>query len=97
MDITKDILLLNGFEEHPYPSCLHAPASYSIDTGDAPSMHIIIEDWSDNRYTNSGEGWVVHVDNNRYEKIGYAELSTIEQFNKFMEVFRSCFRLDPDV
>jgi hypothetical protein len=47
----------------------------------------------DNGWTNSGRKWSVHIDNDVCETIGYADIDTIAQFNKLMEIFDSKFRL----
>lgn len=43
--------------------------------------------------TNNGAEWNVHIDNNVCNSIGSADISTVEQFNLLMEVFKSKFRL----
>ena len=47
----------------------------------------------DNGLTNSGRSWHLHIDNCDCCSIGSADLNSIEQFNKLMEVFDSNFRL----
>ena len=47
----------------------------------------------DNGLTNSGRVWNLHIDNCDCCSIGSADLNSIEQFNKLMEVFDSNFRL----
>ena len=47
----------------------------------------------DNGWNNRGTKWSVHIDNDACETIGYADIDTIEQFNKLMEIFDSKFRL----
>ena len=47
----------------------------------------------DNGLTNSGRIWHLHIDNCDCCTIGSADINTIEQFNKLMEVFDSNFRL----
>ena len=47
----------------------------------------------DNGLTNSGRAWHLHIDNCDCCSIGSADLNSIEQFNKLMEVFDSNFRL----
>jgi len=43
--------------------------------------------------TNNGALWNLHIDNNFYETIGSADISTVWQFNTLMQVFGSKFRL----
>ena len=47
----------------------------------------------DNGLTNSGRAWHLHIDNCDCCSIGSADIDSIEQFNKLMEVFDSNFRL----
>ena len=43
--------------------------------------------------TNNSALWNLHIDNNFYETIGSADISTVWQFNTLMKVFGSKFRL----
>lgn len=43
--------------------------------------------------TNNGALWHVHIDNNACMTIGCADISTVWQFNTFMEILGSKFRL----
>ena len=47
----------------------------------------------DNGCNNSGRKWHLHIDNDHCETIGCADIDTVEQFNKLMEIFNSKFRL----
>lgn len=98
--ITKEILLDAGFIcSVPESSVLakFQKDEYGIEnyqmfskwTDDDTPIKIDI----DNGYNNRGTEWHLHIDNNLCETIGCADIDTIEQFNKLMEVFESSFRL----
>lgn len=98
--ITEQILIDNGFEflKHETESLSEFQKNnfgidhyvlYCLWTKDEHPIKLDI----DNGWTNSGRKWSVHIDNNLCETIGYADIDTIEQFNKLMEVFDSEFRL----
>jgi hypothetical protein len=98
--ITEDILKDAGFEYMEQESKLceeYQKTTYGITdyksyrkwTDDEHPIKLDI----DNGWTNSGRKWSVHIDNNACETIGYADIDTLEQFNKLMEIFDSKFRL----
>lgn len=98
--ITEDILVDNGFEFLEHETELlskYQKDNYGIDyyvmyrlwTDDERPIKLDI----DNGWNNRGTKWSVHVDNDTCETIGYADIDTIEQFNKLMEIFDSKFRL----
>lgn len=98
--ITEDILVNNGFEFLKHETELlskYQKDNYGIDhyvmyrlwTNDEHPIKLDI----DNGWTNSGRKWSLHIDNNDCETIGYADIDTLEQFNKLMEIFESKFRL----
>lgn len=98
--ITEDILINGGFEFLESESNLLADYQreiYGIDdfkvfrkwTNDKHPIKLDIE----NSYNNSGRKWHLHIDNEVCETIGCADIDTVEQFNKLMEVFESNFRL----
>ena len=98
--ITKEILLDSGFIcSVPESSILSKfqKDEYGIEnyqlfskwTDDDIPIKIDI----DNGYNNRGTEWHLHIDNNLCETIGCADINTIEQFNKLMEVFDSNFRI----
>ena len=98
--ITEQILIDNGFEFLEHETELlskYQKEEYGID--DYVMYRLWTEDEHpikldvDNGWTNSGRKWSVHIDNNDCETIGYADIDTIEQFNKLMEIFDSKFRL----
>lgn len=100
MNISKDLLLLNGFEECKYfPNVPEEKDDvyFRIWTGDAHSYKIDVDDGHNGMYINSDNDWIVHIDNSSCSTVGHVELTTVEQFNKFMEVINSCFRLDPNL
>ena len=96
MIITEEILVDNGFELMEYETELlskYQKDNYGIDnyvmyrlwTVDKHPIKIDI----DNGWNNSGRKWSVHIDNEACETIGYADINTIGQFNKLMEIFES--------
>ena len=101
--ITEDLLIKAGFSKNDNLSNLLAEYqlnNYGIDdfkhfcrwTDDVDSQSPIKID-IDNGYNNRGSIWHLHIDNNDCETIGSADISTIDQFNKIMEIFDSNFRL----
>ena len=98
--ITEQILIDNGFEflEHETELLLkYQKDTYGIDhyvmyrlwTDDEHPIKLDI----DNGWNNRGTKWSLHIDNDVCETIGYADIDTLEQFNKLMEIFDSKFRL----
>lgn len=99
--LTEDILINAGFEflEHEtellaeYEKTNHGIDDYKMFrkwTDDELPIKLDIE----NGYNNSGRKWHLHIDNNTCETIGCADIDTVEQFNKLMEVFESKLRLN---
>lgn len=98
--ITEQILIDNGFEFLEHETELLS--KYQKDTYGI-NHYVMYQLWTedvhpikldvDNGWTNSGRKWSVHIDNDVCETIGYADIDTIEQFNKLMEIFDSKFRL----
>ena len=104
--ISKELLLSAGFEDvtYDYEKQFHKKydglddyimlrfwtSDYDNNTGKVLKLDI------DNGLTNSGRLWHVHVDNCDCCSIGSADIDTVEQFNKLMEVFDSNFRLNND-
>ena len=101
--ISKDILLTAGFKDitYDYEKQFHKEH-------DGLDDYITLRRWTDdvdknpgnvlkldidNGLTNSGRAWHLHIDNCDCCSIGSADLNSIEQFNKLMEVFDSNFRL----
>ena len=100
INITEDILINNGFEfledeTKKLEKCVKELfnidhyVKYQLHTNDE---HPIIID-IDNGWNNSGRKWSVHLDNEDYETIGYADINTVWQFNTLMKIFDSKFRL----
>ena len=98
--ITKEILENAGFEYMEQESKLCAEYekntygitdfnSYRLWTEDEHPIKLDI----DNGWNNRGTKWSLHIDNDACETIGYADIDTLEQFNKLMEIFDSKFRL----
>ena len=98
--ITEEFLINAGFEYMEQESKLceeYQKTTYGITdyksyrkwTNDKHPIKLDI----DNGWTNSDRKWSVHVDNDACETIGYADIDTLEQFNKLMEIFDSKFRL----
>jgi hypothetical protein len=97
--ITEQILIDNGFEYLDHETKLLSKLNdtdgidhyvmYRLWTEDKNPIKIDI----DNGWNNRGTKWSVHIDNDACETIGYADIDTLEQFNKLMEIFDSKFRL----
>lgn len=98
--ITEEILLNAGFEYLEHETDLMAGYQkeafginnykvFRIWTNDYHPIKLDI----DNGWNNRGTLWHLHIDNDSCETIGSADIDTIEQFNKLMEVFDSKFRL----
>lgn len=98
--ITEDILVDNSFKFLEHETELlskYQKDNYGIDhyvmyrlwTNDKSPLKLDI----DNGYNNRGTKWHLHIDNEDCCSIGSADINTIEQFNKLMEVFDSEFRL----
>ena len=101
--ISKDILLSAGFidmtpkwEKEYYKNNQNIDdyitlRRFTDDVDKNPGKTLKLD--IDNGLTNSGRAWHLHIDNCDCETIGSADLNSIEQFNKLMEVFDSNFRL----
>ena len=98
--ITEEILKNNGFEYLERESNLMKGLEESLyDVKD----YKVYRKWTDdehpikldinNGWNNRGTKWSIHIDNEDCETIGCADIDTIEQFNKLMEIFDSKFRL----
>ncbi len=98
--ITEDILVNSGFEYLEHETDLltgYQKETFGIDnykvfriwTNDDNPIKLDI----DNGCNNRGTSWHLHIDNDICETIGTADIDTVEQFNKLMEVFDSKFRL----
>jgi len=98
--ITNDDLLNAGFKFRKDESKLidkYQKEKYGIDD------YVMYQLWTtdehpikldiDNGWNNRGTKWSLHIDNDVCETIGYADIDTIKQFNKLMEIFDSKFRL----
>ena len=97
--ITADVLKKAGFEYLEKESDLlkECEENYGICnfkifkkwTDDANPIKLEI----DNGFNNRGTAWHLHIDNDLCQTIGSADIDTIDQFNKLMEIFNSKFRL----
>jgi len=101
--ISKEILEENGFEyitqdfEKKYYKEHEGIEDYkfyriltdSVDKNPSKVLKLDI----DNRLTNSGRLWHLHIDNCDCCSIGSADLDNVWQFNMLMEIFGSKFRL----
>ena len=88
--ITDDILLKNRFENNIFVSSDEFTyKSYTLWTEDESPIKIDMV----YKYINNGANWYMHIDNDRCETIGSADIDYIEQFNLMMEIFESKFRL----
>lgn len=98
--ITEDILIKAGFEYLELETNLLAKyqkETYGIDnykmfrkwTDDLNPIKLDI----DNGFNNRGSAWHLHIDNDRCDSIGCADIDTVEQFNMLMKIFNSKFRI----
>lgn len=100
-EIDEDILEVNKFEnkttsiEKDYweTQGIKDFSSWRRDTHDVDGKQYIIIDFNKG-LTNNNAAWGVHIDNNIYESIGSIDLSNVWQFNMFMEILGSKFRLE---
>jgi hypothetical protein len=90
--ITDNILLKNGFERNEIP--VHKNI-WSIENYRSYTL------WLDDlkidmmwKFTNNNADWHMHIDNDRCETIGSADINDVEQFNLMMKVFKSNFKLN---
>lgn len=97
-NISVQILLDNGFvqcndapwmkiEYNPYPTYFRKCTTDK--DGDQNFIKLDITEGM----TNNGAQWHMHIDNNRCETIGSADIDNVWQFNTLMEIFGSKFRL----
>ena len=101
--ISKEKLISAGFEDITYDCEKQFHKKY-----DGLDDYVLLRRWTndvdnnpgkvlkldiDNGLTNSGRAWHIHIDNYDCCSIGSADLDSVEQFNKLMEVFESNFRL----
>lgn len=78
--ITHDILVRNGFEKlYDVAPCYR---KWTSDGRLKVDIDLIAQ------FNNSREAANVHIDNSDCDTVGHAELSTIEQYNSLMDVFR---------
>jgi hypothetical protein len=99
--ITEDILIKAGFKQHKEEAyqyltelAKHYGANQPIKnfhkwTDDEQPIKLDI----DNGLNNSGRKWSLHIDNCDCDSIGYVTVDYTWQFNKFMEILDSKFRL----
>lgn len=102
--ITKEILFNAGFldltkdyekeyhKEHEGIEDYISLRRWTDDVDNNPDKYLKLD--INNGLSNSGRVWYIHVDNCDCCSIGSAEIDTIEQFNKLMEIFDSNFRLN---
>lgn len=98
--ITEEILKNNGFEYLEHESnlmkgleeSLYDVKNYKIFRKWTEDEHPIKLDIN-NGWNNRGTKWSIHIDNEDCETIGCADIDTLDQFNKLMEIFNSEFRL----
>ena len=101
--ISKELLINSGFEditnnwEKQYHKEHYGIEDYislrrwTNDVDKIPGKTLKLD--ISNGLLNSGRIWYVHVDDCDCCSIGSAEINTVEQFNKLMEIFESNFRL----
>lgn len=92
--ITDDILLKNGFErsdKDEYKKVWGDYKSYELWTEDKDPIKIDMS----YKATNNNTDWNMHLDNERCETIGSADINYIEQFNLMMKIFESNYELKP--
>lgn len=101
--ISKELLINSGFEditndwEKQYHKEHEGIEDYvslrrwtdDVDKNSGKTLKLDI----DNGLSNSGRIWYIHVDNCDCCSIGSAEINTVEQFNKLMEIFESKYKL----
>lgn len=85
--ITKEILYNNGFKDDKILSDI----SLYIITSEDIKIDMIL--YTDESPGNSEHIWSCHIDNNDRCSIGWVELSTIKQFNLFMEIIGTKYRI----
>ena len=99
LEITNEVLLKNDFiqvDETPqiqetYKDIWELNEFFEFDLVTSDEHPLKINMMSE--CTNNGARWHLHIDNDRCESIGSADIDYIWQFNKIMEVFNSNFRL----
>ena len=85
--IDKELLENNGFEPNILSLGYLSLTTEKYDDKDYIKLDIV------NDFTNNEAQWHLHIDNNRCETIGSADIDNVWQFNTLMEVFGSKFRL----
>lgn len=90
LDLTQDYEK-EYYKEHDGIENYISLRRWTNDVDNNPSKCLKLD--INNGLSNSGRAWYVHIDNCDCCSIGSAEIDTIEQFNKLMEVFESNFRL----
>lgn len=98
--ITEDILEKSGFElmkaetdlitKYQESYNISNYKSYRLWTNDKHPLKIDIDNGWNNRIDAE---WSIHIDNDACETIGYADVCSVEEFNIFMKVFDSKFKL----
>ena len=94
--ITKEILLNNGFKEdirlkNVYKDLYRIENMFIGELWTKDESPIKID--MSYKATNNNTDWNMHIDNDRCETIGSADIDYVDQFNKMMEIFESKFRL----
>lgn len=98
--ITNDVLQKNGFTEVKQSQTIVETYKEIWDLEDFFEYDFVTNDEKPlkinmmSECTNNGARWHLHIDNDRCESIGSADIDYIDQFNKMMEVFDSTFRLN---
>lgn len=103
--ITKEILYEAGFELQELETNLYKqflkdnPEYGEVD----PEDYVCLRKWTnddrplkldiENRTTNRGTQWYLHIDNSDCNTIGSADIDTVWEFNTLMQVFGNKFRL----
>ena len=100
--IDEDILEANGFEDKTWDKekefwnnqGIKDFSTWHKDTSDIDGDNYIIIDMNKGVVNKIDAIWGVHIDNEICETIGSIDLSNIWQFNMFMEILGSKFRLE---
>ena len=87
-EVTKELLIRNGFEEIVVGSLKHL---FRIWTNDKPAWKLDVELHAE--FNNTMKEHYVHIDNNVCNTAGALEFDTIKQFNFLMQALGSKFRL----
>lgn len=89
MNLSKKILLENGFAEHELIEGLPQYNVFWKWTNDGYKIDVHL----DSEFNNTFKLHNVHIDNNVCSSVGSLELDTVEQFNLLMEALGTTFRL----